>query len=103
MFCTKCGANLADAARYCSSCGNPAFDQPPGLNSGEPSVVNPAPVRRLRRVLAGKKIAGVCTGFAEYFDMDIVLMRLIWIGIALVPPNVGIFGYVISWIVLPKS
>ena len=45
-----------------------------------------APVKRLRRVMAEKKIAGVCAGFAEYFDMDVTLVRLIWVGLVLLPP-----------------
>jgi phage shock protein PspC (stress-responsive transcriptional regulator) len=57
----------------------------------------------LRRILAHKKIAGVCAGFAEYFDVDITLMRLIWVGLLLVPPHIGLIAYVIAWAVLPKS
>ena len=30
-------------------------------------------------------------------------MRLIWIGLLLVPPHIGLIGYLISWAVLPKS
>jgi phage shock protein PspC (stress-responsive transcriptional regulator) len=30
-------------------------------------------------------------------------MRLIWIGLALVPPNIGLIAYIVSWIVLPKE
>ncbi len=53
--------------------------------------------------MAHKKLAGVCAGFAEYFDMDVTLMRLIWVGLLLIPPNIGIFAYIIAWVVLPKE
>jgi len=59
--------------------------------------------RRLRRIMARKKIAGVCAGFAEYFDMDVTLMRLIWLGLLLMPPNIGIIGYIVAMFVLPKE
>jgi phage shock protein C len=62
-----------------------------------------APPRKLRRIRALKKIAGVCAGFADYFGMDITLMRLIWVGLAIMPPNVGLIAYPLSWIVLPKE
>jgi phage shock protein C len=62
-----------------------------------------APPRRLRRVIADKKIAGVCAGFAEYFDMDVTLVRLIWVGLLLLPPSPGLIIYIVAWIILPKS
>lgn len=62
-----------------------------------------APPRRLRRVMADKKIAGVCSGFAEYFDMDVTLVRLIWVGLVLLPPAPGLFIYFVAWIILPKG
>jgi len=78
----------------------------PGPNQG-PSYAAPpyatAPPRRLRRVIADKKIAGVCAGFAEYFDMDVTLVRLIWVGLLLLPPSPGLIIYIIAWIILPKS
>ncbi|HEU5022688.1 MAG TPA: PspC domain-containing protein [Bryobacteraceae bacterium] len=62
-----------------------------------------APRKRLRRVLEGKKIAGVCTGFAEYFDMDVTLVRLIWVAMVLIPPSIGLVVYLVAWIVLPRD
>jgi phage shock protein C len=62
-----------------------------------------APPRRLRRVMAEKKIAGVCAGFAEYFDMDVTLVRLIWVALFLLPPSPGLIIYVVAWIILPKG
>jgi phage shock protein C len=61
-----------------------------------------APPRRLRRILGKKKVAGVCAGFAEYFDTDLTLMRLIWVALLLIPPHVGLIAYIIAWAVLPK-
>ncbi|MDE3197897.1 MAG: PspC domain-containing protein [Acidobacteriota bacterium] len=103
MFCTQCGTSLDDQARYCTMCGKstalaPQPEAPPAGYYG-----TAAPPRRLRRIMARKKISGVCAGFAEYFDMDVTLMRLIWLGLALAPPNIGIIGYIIAIFVLPKE
>jgi phage shock protein C len=57
----------------------------------------------LRRIASQKKIAGVCAGFAEYFDTDVSLMRIIWIALILLPPGIGIIAYLLAWIVLPKE
>jgi len=97
MFCTACGTRLDDMARFCTSCGKSTVTQGAGSTAAQA-----APARKLRRIIAQKKIAGVCAGFAEYFDMDLTLMRLIWVGLLLIPPNIGIVAYIIAWIVLPK-
>jgi phage shock protein C len=94
MFCTRCGTQLDETARFCTKCGAPTTQ----------IVIAPAfETKRLRRIMQGKKIAGVCTGYAEYFNMDVTLMRLIWVGLLLVPPNIGLIAYIVSWIVLPKE
>jgi len=97
MFCTQCGTHISDDARYCTACGRPTFSdaQPPMVYAYD------APVRRLFRVPARKKIAGVCAGFADYFGLDVTLVRLIWVGMSIMPPSIGVIGYIISWIVLP--
>jgi phage shock protein C len=97
MFCTQCGSRLGDSARFCTACGRPAATGQPGLDAG----VLPAP-RRLRRIISEKKIAGVCAGFAEYFDTDITLMRGIWIALLILPPNLGLIAYFVAWGVMPK-
>jgi phage shock protein C len=98
MYCTQCGARLSDDARFCTACGKPVNAAP----SGAPAVAAPAP-KKLRRIMAEKKIAGVCAGFAEYFDTDITVMRIIWLALALLPPNIGLIAYIVAWAVLPKS
>lgn len=49
-----------------------------------------------------KKIAGVCSGFARYFDMDVTLMRVIWLILAF-GTGVGFIGYIIAWICMPRE
>lgn len=99
MFCTQCGTRLDDNARFCTLCGKPVSE--PAEAAAQTGPV-PA-VRRLHRDMAHKKIAGVCAGFAEYFDTDISLMRIVWVALLLLPPNIGAIAYVIAWAVLPKG
>ena len=35
--------------------------------------------KKLYRIEAGKKMSGVCTGLAVYFNVDVTLVRLIWV------------------------
>ena len=98
MYCTQCGTQMAEGALYCTNCGKPA-DAPAGVPV---AAIGPAP-RRLRRIISQKKIAGVCAGFAEYFDMDVTLMRVIWLALLLLPPGIGLIGYIVAWAVMPKE
>lgn len=49
-----------------------------------------------------KKIAGVCGGLAEYFDVDPIIIRLIWI-ILVLCFGTGIIAYLIAWFVIPHK
>lgn len=58
--------------------------------------------KRLYRSTAQKMIGGVCGGLAEYFDIDVSLVRLIFVGIALVTVLLPMtVFYIIAWIVIP--
>lgn len=57
-------------------------------------------MKRLYRVSEGKIIAGVCTGFAEYFNVDVALIRLLFVAFAFLE-GLGILVYLISWIIMP--
>jgi phage shock protein PspC (stress-responsive transcriptional regulator) len=57
--------------------------------------------KRLYRSTTDRKIAGVCGGLAEYFDIDPVIVRIIAF-ILLLPGGLpGFVPYVILWIVVP--
>lgn len=57
--------------------------------------------KRLYRSTTDKKIAGVCGGLAEYFNIDPVIPRLIF-AVLLLPGGLpGFVPYVIMWLVVP--
>ena len=49
-----------------------------------------------------KWIAGVCGGIAEYFNVDPIIVRIIWLVLAL-GYGVGILAYIIAWLLIPKN
>ena len=57
-------------------------------------------VRRLYRSRTDRKIAGICGGLANYFDIDPVIVRLAWVLLFFLGGS-GIFLYIIAWIVIP--
>jgi phage shock protein C len=60
----------------------------------------PVARRRLERSSTDKKIAGVCAGIANFFDLDVTLVRFIWL-VAVIFGGTGLLAYVIAWIVIP--
>src|SRR5580704_2990870 len=95
MTCPSCSKNIAIGSNYCYNCG---AKQP---ESGAPglSPVTGAP-KRLMRSSTDKKVAGVCAGLADYFDMDPTIIRVIWL-LCVVCGGVGLLAYLILWVVLP--
>ena len=59
-------------------------------------------VRRLVRVKAEGKIAGVCSGLADYFDLDPVLVRLAFI-LLLCVGGMGFIAYIVMWVMVPAG
>jgi len=88
MYCNYCGKVIQDDANHCAYCGK--------RTSGVLAR------KRLIRPRAGRKIAGVCLGFAEYFDLDVVLVRVVWL-LASIMTGVGLIAYPIAWIVMPEE
>ncbi|MCU0228926.1 MAG: PspC domain-containing protein [Bryobacterales bacterium] len=68
-----------------------------------PERVSPWGVPRvLSRPLWEKKIGGVCAGFARYLNVDVTLVRIVWLVTALAT-GIGFIAYLIAWIAMPKE
>jgi phage shock protein C len=49
-----------------------------------------------------KKIGGVCAGFARYLEVDVILVRTLWLAIA-VTTGVGFLAYFAAWLIMPSD
>lgn len=58
--------------------------------------------KRLLRARQGRIAAGVCTGLAGYFGVDVNLVRLAF-GVLTVFYGLGVLLYVIAWAILPEE
>jgi phage shock protein C len=96
MICANCQREIAEYSNFCYYCGSrqkPAAPQ------------SSAAGKRLRRSATDCKIAGVCGGFAEYFEVDSTVVRLVWVFLVLLPIPVvpALLGYIAAWIIMPRA
>ena len=56
--------------------------------------------KQLRRNTNDKMIAGVAAGLADFMDVDVTLVRVIW-AITVIFGGFGIIAYLVMWIVVP--
>ena len=57
--------------------------------------------KKLYRNTSNKVIAGVCSGLAEYLNIDPTIIRLIWALIGL--SGAGIIAYLIAAVIIPEK
>ncbi len=91
MYCTKCGMELREGDHFCSKCGVPAAVR---------VAMSSVPALMLDK--QNKKVAGVCAGFARYLAVDMILVRVIWLAIAL-GTGFGFLAYLVAWIIMPSD
>lgn len=60
-------------------------------------------LKRLVRPKKGRMVAGVARAFANYFSIDVVLIRLIWVFLFIPGGLPGLIPYIICWIVIPEE
>ncbi len=60
-------------------------------------------MKKLYRSETDKKIAGICGGLGEYFDVDPTVWRVIFV-ILLLPGGLpGLIPYLILWLIIPTE
>ncbi len=57
--------------------------------------------KKLYKSNTDNKIAGVCGGIAEYFNIDATLVRLGWVVFSLLGGS-GLLAYIIAAIIMPE-
>lgn len=59
--------------------------------------------RRLYRITDGAFVGGVCNGLAAYFQVDVTIVRIIFVVFALATKGFGIMAYVIMMFIIPEA
>ena len=69
----------------------------------ESSTVESKRKRRLYRDPDHRVLGGVCGGLSAYFNMDPVILRIIFAVVILATSGAGLLAYLILWIAVPKA
>lgn len=59
--------------------------------------------RRLVRNRDDRMVAGVCSGVADYLDIDVTLVRLVTVLGAIFGVGTFIVAYLVAWVLLPRA
>lgn len=59
-------------------------------------------VKKLYLSTTDKKLAGVCGGIAEYFNIDSTIVRLLWV-ICAFAFGCGILAYIVCALIIPRD
>ena len=90
MVCGRCSRDVDADARYCGHCG---------------ASMRSEAQKRLVRVPADGRIAGVCAGLAAYLGIDPTVVRLAWVLLSIVPGGIigGVIAYAAAWLLIPPA
>jgi phage shock protein C len=61
-----------------------------------------AQTRKLYRSRTNRKLAGICGGLAQYFNLDATLMRVLFVVLAVLGGS-GLVIYLVMWIIVPNE
>ncbi len=58
--------------------------------------------KRLYRSRKTRILGGVSGGLSEYLDVDVTLIRVLWVLVTLLGGS-GVLAYIILWIIVPEE
>lgn len=88
---------------YCNACGK-AIAEEPAACAPTAAMWWGFRAKKLMRSRTERKIAGVCAGLAQYFDLDVSLVRILGFFITLATGVLpGVVTYLLAWIIVPAE
>lgn len=64
---------------------------------------SPSGTKVLVRKREGRMVAGVCAGLADYFGVDVTMIRVIVVALAFFTGGAGILAYLVAWAIIPEE
>jgi phage shock protein PspC (stress-responsive transcriptional regulator) len=100
----KVSINTTDVNEVAAAMGNPREfgSEEASTEEPEPTIEPTRKIKRLFRDSENRKVAGVASGIAKYLDIDVTLVRIIWLVMLLIF-GTGLLVYVLLWAILPEA
>jgi phage shock protein C len=57
----------------------------------------------LVRSRKGRMVAGICAGIADYYSLDVTLVRLIVVVVSVITGGTGVLAYLAAWMIIPDE
>ena len=57
----------------------------------------------LVRSQKGRMVAGICAGIADYFGLDVALVRVIVAVVSVFTGGAGVLAYLAAWMIIPEE
>jgi phage shock protein PspC (stress-responsive transcriptional regulator) len=87
--------------------GNPEYfmeqDHAGDEVKASPEAKGGKPTKRLYRDIENRVLGGVCSGMSAYFNIDPVILRILFVVLVIIGAGVFVIVYLILWIVVPKA
>lgn len=58
--------------------------------------------KKLMRSTTDRVVAGVCAGLAQYFNLDVTIVRVLFVLLTFMG-GPGLLAYIILWVVMPEN
>ncbi|HEX5474786.1 MAG TPA: PspC domain-containing protein [Vicinamibacterales bacterium] len=84
--------------------GGPASGSATGAKTEQEHKTAPAGApKRLYQIREGAMLSGVCNGLAAYFDIDVTIVRIVFVVLAVLTKGLWILVYVVMSFVIPYA
>ncbi|NHK31672.1 MAG: PspC domain-containing protein [Asgard group archaeon] len=102
VYCPKCGAANEDFAEFCASCGEQIIKEE-GKEKSEatPESTEKKKSSKLYRSRTNKMISGLSAGLAKELNMDVDLVRILWVIAFIITGGTALLVYLIMMIAIP--
>lgn len=60
-------------------------------------------MKKLIRPKQGRVLGGVALGIANYFDIDVTVVRLVWVFLLFPGGFPGLLPYLVMWLIVPEE
>jgi phage shock protein C len=57
----------------------------------------------LVRSRKGRMVAGICAGIADYYGLDVTLVRLLVAVVSVITGGTGVLAYLAAWMIIPDE